>query len=115
MLDDHNPSFLRQNEQTEEETLKQEIESLKFQLAQEKKETAAVFWLIFILGFGYGFYADPTIYCFTHNVGSLMGPLVGLAAVASTLRSQGVHFGRAVVAGIVFDAIVYAALYFLFR
>lgn len=107
--------FFNDKKLLETEKLQQEIQNLRFQLKQEKKDTAAVFWLIFFLGFGYGFYADPTIYRFTHNVGDLMGPLVGLAAVASTLRSQGVHFGRAVVAGIVFDEIVYAALYFLFR
>lgn len=108
-------NFLNGKKPTEAEKLHQELESLRFQLKQEKKETATVFWIIFILGFGYGFYADPTIYRFTHNVGDLMGPLVGLAAVASTLRSHDVHLGIAVVAGIVFDVIVYAALYFLFR
>ena len=77
-------NFLNGKKPTEAEKLHQELESLRFQLKQEKKETAAVFWIIFILGFGYGFYADPTIYRFTHNVGDLMGPLVGLAAVAST-------------------------------
>lgn len=100
---------------TKEERLKMEVEELRSKLKQEKRETSAVFWAIFTLGFGYGFYADPTIYRFTHNVGDLMGPLVGLAAVASTLRSLGFHFGIAVVAGIVFDVLVYAALHLLFR
>lgn len=113
LLFEHSP-FLAE-EESEEQKLKKEIESLRYQLKQEKSETSAVFWIIFVLGFGYGFYADPSIYRFTHNVGNLMAPLVGVAAVASSIRATGGNIVQGIVAGIVFDVIVYAALYFLFR
>lgn len=65
-----------EKELTTEDKLKLEIERLKEQNKRERSDIAYILWTIFILGVGYGFYADNTLYRFTHNVGEFMAPLV---------------------------------------
>ena len=103
-----------ERELTTEEKLKLEIERLKEQNQRERSDISAILWVIFILGVGYGFYADNTLYRFTHNVGQFMAPLVGLAAVAFTAVSKGYSVAQGVIAGIVFDIAVFAVLNAIF-
>lgn len=103
-----------EKELTKEDKLKLEIERLKEQNKRERSDIAYILWTIFILGVGYGFYADNTLYRFTHNVGEFMAPLVGLAAVSFTAVSKGYSVAQGVIAGIVFDVAVFALLNSIF-
>lgn len=103
-----------EKEPSAEDKLKLEIKRLKEQLLVERREMGAILWTIFLLGVGYGFYADNTLYRFTHNVGEFMAPLVGIAAVASSAMSMGYSVAQGVVAGIVFDVVVFACLSAIF-
>lgn len=103
-----------EKELTTADKLKLEIERLKEQINRERSDITYILWTIFILGVGYGFYADHTLYRFTHNVGQFMAPLVGIAAVASAARGMGYSAAQGVIAGIVFDVAVFALLNAIF-
>ena len=102
------------DERSAEDELREEVSKLKKQLQEERGEIAAILWVIFLLGFGYGFYADHSLYRFTHNVGDMMAPLVGIAAMAYLARAMGFSGLLGIMVGVVFVAAVYAFLILLF-
>ena len=70
--------------------------------------------MIFLLGFGYGFYNDRSIYTWTHNAGDFWGPLLVVATCYSLARSIGYSGLLGLIVGVVLAILLYLFLVFVY-
>lgn len=103
-----------EEEKDEKTVLLEKIRKLEEQVDSEKKDCAGILLWIFILGFGYGFYADRSIYTWTHNAGDLWGPLLVVALCYALARAYGYPGLLGLIVGVVLAILLYLFLVFVY-